>query len=147
MGEFYGRHPAFENFYIFSTDLLIFTTSESSIAVTGRKDLWHQQSKASAAIITLSHLKYETHPSLCLMSPCSLSHFWFSVGRTEEGNGTFHADCMSEGLRRRDSFTIRISSDLPVSGSSFIPTLIGSWYFHFWGLSGFCDTSISPLLA
>ena len=107
----------------------------------GRKDSVHQWEQGIwrvLAIITPPHLKDERHPSLCLASPCSVSHLQSLL---EGGPGTVHVDWMNEGFRRRDSFTIRIWPIPAVFSPSFTPFLIGSWYFQFSSLSGFYNTN------
>lgn len=89
---FISRLPDFQYFSIFSMALVPFTTSAFSLALPGRKDSGHWESKTSgvSAVITLSHLKCESHISLCLGSPCSAPHIW----SLPEGGRNRHFSCL-----------------------------------------------------
>lgn len=146
MSCFVGRLPDFWYFYIFPIDLVKLTTNECSIALPGRKDSGLQESKTSEEsqqswyhpILNISLTLHRVwwlpiqHPTFSFL----LEGRWWEVIIS-----TVHIDWVSEGFRRRDPFTVRISSNPPVSSLSLTPPLIDSWCCQFLNLSGLCGTN------
>lgn len=111
----YWETSDFKYFYIFSVDLVMFTRSEFSVVLTGRKGSGCQESKTSESLSNRNVIpsKYSAHHSLYLVSLCLASRLPFSAEVKEGGTGTVHIHRVTEGAGG-ETPPIRISSSLPL---------------------------------